>query len=90
MTRTVAEPARALRSLTVHFLARPRFDEAEVEVEVLRKGRSLSTLEASLRQDGKVVCRGLAAFSVPWTPKDEWRAKMPETAPAIKESAAPR
>lgn len=80
MSETVAEPARALRSLTVHFLSRPRFAEAEVEVELLRTGRSLSTLQATLRQEGGITCRALAAFSVPWTPKDEWRAAMPDTA----------
>ena len=77
MTDTVAEPARGLRSLTVHFLTRPAFDEAEVSVEVLRQGRSVSTLRATMTQQGRPVCAALAAFSVPWASEVEWRRPLP-------------
>ena len=82
MTETVDEPARALRSITVHFLTRPGFDEAEIDVDVLRSGRKLTTLEASLSQDGAIVCRAIAAFSLPWTAQEQWQATMPATAHA--------
>ncbi len=76
MAETVDDPARGLRSLTVHFLARPHFDEVVVDVEVLRRGRSLSSLQAIMRQGDRVVCSSLAAFSVPWTTTEEWRLPM--------------
>ena len=76
MTTTVADPARGLRSLTVHYLARPEFDEVDVDVEILRQGRSLSSLRAIMRQGDRVICSSLAAFSVPWTTTDEWRLPL--------------
>ncbi|MDW3220847.1 MAG: thioesterase family protein [Acidimicrobiales bacterium] len=66
MTETIADPARGLRSLTVHFLARPEFDEAEISVDVIRSGRSLSTVHATMTQGDRPICSAIAAFSIPW------------------------
>lgn len=77
MTAELAQPERQLRSITVHFLERPRFAPAEVTVEVLRRGRSLSSLAAHLRQDDRVVASALAAFSVPWTSPITWERELP-------------
>lgn len=76
MTEAVADPERGLRSLTVHYLARPEFDEVEIDVDILRSGRSLSSLQAIMRQGDRVICSSLAAFSVPWTTTEEWRLPM--------------
>jgi acyl-CoA thioesterase len=76
MTEAVADTTRGLRSLTVHYLARPEFDEVEVEVEILRQGRSLSSLQAVMRQGDRVICSSLAAFSTPWTTTEEWRLPL--------------
>jgi acyl-CoA thioesterase len=76
MTEAVADTTRGLRSLTVHYLARPEFDEVEVDVEILRQGRSLSSLQAVMRQGDRVICSSLAAFSVPWTSTEEWRLPL--------------
>jgi acyl-CoA thioesterase len=76
MTDSVADPARGLRSLTVHFLARPDFDEVGIDVQILRRGRSLSSLRATMRQGDRMICSSLAAFSVPWTTTDQWRLPL--------------
>ena len=82
MTETVAEPQRGLRSLTVHYLTRPHFDDAEVGVDVLRVGRSLTTLTARLTQKDRLICMATAAFSVPWESVAEWHATMPASSRA--------
>lgn len=73
MTETVADPDRGLRSITVHFLARPEFDDVELDVEILRAGRSLSSVQAVMRQGDRVICSSIAAFSVPWTTTESWQ-----------------
>ena len=80
MTESVADPRRGLRSLTVHYLARPDFDDFEVVVDVLRTGFSVSSLSATLRQRDRTICSALAAFSVPWASTAEWSTSMPATA----------
>ncbi len=80
MTETVADPDRGLRSITVHFLARPEFDDVEIDVDVLRSGRSLSSVQAIMRQGERVICSSLAAFSVPWTTTEEWHLPLSDHA----------
>lgn len=87
----LAEPDRALRSITVHYLRRPTFAEAEIEVEVLRTGRSLATLAATMVQNGKPMATALAAYSVPWDTPLEFRRDLPAHAhePGIDLEAPP-
>jgi acyl-CoA thioesterase len=59
----VADDARMLRSLTVHFLSVPTEGEGVATVRIERTGRSLSTVSARLEQDGKVVAVALAALA---------------------------
>ncbi len=66
MTDTVDDASRGLRSLTVHYLARPEFDDVEIAVDVVRSGRSSSTLQATMTQGDRLICSSIAAFSVPW------------------------
>ena len=49
-------------SVTTHFLSTARPGQAEVEVEVVRAGKSHSTGQARLFQDGKEILRTLAVF----------------------------
>lgn len=72
MTNSVGEPQRGLRSLTVHYLARPEFDDVEIAVDIVRQGRSLSTLQATMSQGDRLICSSIAAFSVPWESKETW------------------
>ncbi|MEM7142171.1 MAG: thioesterase family protein [Actinomycetota bacterium] len=77
MTETVDDADRGLRSITVHYLARPEFDEVEIQVETVRAGRSLSTLRATMVQGDRPICSAIAAFSVPWETKiDSWRLPL--------------
>ena len=80
MTRGLDAPGRGLRSLTTHYLSRPAFGPATIEVDVLRTGRSLSSVAATMRQDDRRICTALAAFSVPWDTDVTWTLPIPERA----------
>ena len=60
----VADPARHPRSLTLHYLRSPRPGPVEVAVEVLRAGRSLTSLSVRMTQGDELCVAGLAAFAV--------------------------
>ncbi|MEZ5245958.1 MAG: thioesterase family protein [Acidimicrobiales bacterium] len=72
MTTSVDDPARGLRSITTHYLARPDFADVEIAVDVLRQGRSVSSVQATMTQRDRVVCSSIAAFSVPWESTETW------------------
>jgi acyl-CoA thioesterase len=63
MTEAVADPARTLRSFTVHYLRPPVEGPAEVRTTVERSGRSMTTVTARLEQAGRPLAISLAAFS---------------------------
>jgi acyl-CoA thioesterase len=84
MTNSVDEPERGLRSITVHYLARPEFDDVEIAVDIIRSGRSLSTVQATMTQGERLICSSIAAFSVPWESKETW--SLPLSAHAHDES----
>jgi acyl-CoA thioesterase len=86
MTETVGEPERGLRSITVHYLARPEFDDVEIAVDIVRAGRSLSTVQATMTQGERLICSSIAAFSVPWHSAETW--SLPMSAHADAETAA--
>jgi acyl-CoA thioesterase len=81
LTEAVADPARAPRSLTIHYARAPQAGPVSIEAAIERKGRSLSTLSARLEQDGALVAIALAAFSVPWAAPQIADLPMPEVAP---------
>jgi acyl-CoA thioesterase len=64
MLAEVADPARHLRSLTVHYLAPANEGPAEVVVQVERTGRLVQYLTARLVQAGKLIATAQAAFAV--------------------------
>jgi acyl-CoA thioesterase len=81
LTHTVAEPERAVRSLTIHYARAPEPGPVRILTTVERAGRSLSTLSARLEQDGKLIALALAAFSVPWTGPELSGLLMPDVNP---------
>jgi acyl-CoA thioesterase len=82
LVETVAEPARAPRSLTIHYARAPKPGRATIATTIERAGRSLSTLSARVEQDGSLVALALAAFSLPWSAATELaELPMPDVAP---------
>jgi acyl-CoA thioesterase len=65
LAAAVADPARAPRSLTVHYTRPPAEAPVRIETRVERAGRSLTTLSARLLQAGEPCALALAAFSAP-------------------------
>jgi acyl-CoA thioesterase len=76
---TVDDADRSPRSFTVHYAAAPEEGPAQIRTEVVRSGRSLSTLSARLIQGDKTVAVALAAFSTAWSGFDYTDVTMPET-----------
>lgn len=81
LTEAVADPERAPRSLTLHYLRPPAAGRAEVAVTVERTGRSLTTLSARLEQDGRLCVLALAAFAVDMPSAAEYAATPPAATP---------
>jgi acyl-CoA thioesterase len=73
----VADPARAVRTVTLHYPARPVEGPVDIEVRVERAGRSLSTVSVRMTQGGALVVLGLAACSPPWAGMAFEDATMP-------------
>ena len=63
---SVADDARAPRSLTIHYARAPEPGPVRIATTVEREGRSLSTLSARMSQGDHLIGLALAAFSVPW------------------------
>ncbi len=91
LVATVADPARAPRSLTIHYARAPSPGPATIATTVERAGRSLSTLSARMEQDGALVALALAAFSVPWSAPAAAELPLPDVAPpdAERKSGVP-
>jgi acyl-CoA thioesterase len=81
LTETVAEPARAPRSLTIHYARAPEPGPVMIRTAVERAGRSLSTLSARMERDGSLIALALAAFSVPWSAPEISDLPLPDVAP---------
>jgi acyl-CoA thioesterase len=62
---SVDDPARAPRSLTVHYVSRPRGEDVEIVTTEERAGRSLTTVSARMVQGDRVIAVALAASSRP-------------------------
>jgi acyl-CoA thioesterase len=85
LTETVADPARAPRSLTVHYAAPPAEGALEIDTTIERAGRSLTTCSARITQDGTLIGLALGAFSHPRA-GPEFADLQPADAPAVDES----
>jgi acyl-CoA thioesterase len=89
MSEAVADPARAPRSLTIHFTSPPAAGPAEIRTVRERTGRSMTTVSARLEQDGKLRAIALAAFGTA-RPGPELRdATMPEVVPPERAGPLP-
>jgi acyl-CoA thioesterase len=87
----VGDDTRALRSLTVHYLAAPREGEGEVVVRIERAGRGLTTASARVEQDGRPMALALAALAVDYPGATEYAdLAMPDVpAPEALEPVPP-
>jgi acyl-CoA thioesterase len=73
---------RQLRSLTCHFLRPVPAGALDVDVEVLRSGRRVSSVRVTASQDGKQVIAALAALAVLDLPAaGTWSQTPPPAAP---------
>jgi acyl-CoA thioesterase len=63
LTDAVGDPARAPRSLTVHYAAPPAEGSVELVTTIERAGRSLTTCSARITQRQTLIGLALAAFS---------------------------
>src|SRR5687768_4735262 len=77
----LGDDERAPRSFTVHYAAAPEAGPARIETELIRAGKSLSTLSARLIQGDRVVAVALGAFSRSWSGLDYTDVTMPESLP---------
>jgi acyl-CoA thioesterase len=66
LIESVADDARAPRSLTIHYARAPEPGPVRIATTIEREGRSLSTLSARMSQGDHLIALVLAAFSVPW------------------------
>ena len=77
----VADPERAVRSLTIHYLSAPAAGPIEIAVTRERAGRSLTTVSARATQDGRTFALALAAFSKPRPGDERVEHTMPDVPP---------
>jgi len=85
MEAEIADPARHLRSLTLHYLRSPAVDhEAEVRVVVERAGRSVATVTARLLQGGEPCVLAIGALSLPFPTAADYATPAPAV-PAFDE-----
>jgi acyl-CoA thioesterase len=77
---TVDDPARPVRSLTVHYIAPPTHGPVEVTTALERVGKSRSSASARLNQNGETKALALAAFSSAWESVDWAENAMPDVA----------
>jgi acyl-CoA thioesterase len=77
----VAESARVPRSLHVRFLAPPKAAEIELRAEVIRKGRSMTTVGVRMQQDGRDFLLASACFSEPYSALAFQDCVMPQARP---------
>ncbi len=78
---SVPDPARAPRSLAIHYARAPEPGPVLITTTLEREGRSLSTLSARMLQDGELIALVLAAFSVRWSGPEISEVTMPAVAP---------
>jgi len=62
-TSAVPEPERAPRSLHVRYLSAPKAGAFELATEVIRRGRSMTTVGVRMAQDGRDFVHASACFS---------------------------
>jgi acyl-CoA thioesterase len=81
LTAAVADPERAPRSLTLHYLRPPAPGPAAVHVTVERAGRTLTSLSARLLQGDRTMVLALAAFAGDFPTVADYAAPAPDVDP---------
>jgi len=81
LTQSVADDARAPRSLTIHYTRAPEPGPVAITTIVERQGRSLSTLSARMHQGEELIAIALSAFSLPWGGPQLSTLRMPDVEP---------
>ena len=79
--RAVADPVRALRSITVHYVRPAQVGPYTIEVVIDRTGRSLSNARAQIIQGGSVIASAMAALGGQWASIEWDRTAMPDVRP---------
>lgn len=77
----VDDPERRPLSFTAHLLRAPADGPYEIQVEVLREGRTTTNLSGVITQAGKVIATSLAIFAVGRPGPDFDELPMPAVAP---------
>ena len=89
MQQAVADDARQLRSMTMHFLRPPQLGPLAVHPVVERAGRTLTTVSARLTQGDKLLGLALGAFSTAWESPTFDQVRAPDVAPPEGRGAPP-
>ena len=81
MERALGDPDQTLRTLTAMFAGVVRAGLVEVQVDVLRRGRSMSQLTATVRNEGQAAgLTAIAAFGAPRRGFEFTELVMPDVA----------
>jgi acyl-CoA thioesterase len=79
MERVLGDPSQTLRTITCMFAGQVAAGPVEVEVQVLRQGRSMSQLSATVRNPGTAAgLTAIAAFGAPRRGFDFTELAMPD------------
>lgn len=83
----VDEPARAPRSLHARYLSAPQAGPFELVAEVVRKGRSMTTVAVRMQQEGRDFVHASACFSEGFSGIAFQDCAMPEARPLEQSTA---
>jgi acyl-CoA thioesterase len=89
MEATVADPQRAPRSLTLHYLRPPAPGPCTLEVTVERTGRTLSSLSARMVQEDRVMVVALGAFAADFPTAADYATPPPDVGPPAELHTVP-
>jgi acyl-CoA thioesterase len=82
MAAAVGDPARAARSLTIHYTAAPTEGPVRIRTTAERAGRSLTTVSARMEQADRLIALAIGAFSLTRLPAIEFdEAPAPDVLP---------
>ena len=85
MGAAVDDHRRVPRSLTIHYTAAPKEGSVRIATNVERRGRSLTTMNGRMEQDGRLIALGIAAYSAPRAPLVEFSHAPPPALPPPEE-----
>lgn len=74
----VPEPSRLPRSIHARFLSPPRAQSFELQADVVRRGRAMTTVAVRMQQEGKTFLEASACFSEPFSPIQFQDRRMPD------------